>query len=185
MCQARGSSFPVTFDLVATAVPQAHYLFDCSTVRRSSRKKADEVMGPGLWCKIIMAIRCWRAPTTCSALEGGGSCWLMSRQTRLIAIKVMRVPGNPLDGIVGGGAVSAITYRILNAVRNKTLNSRIFKFVRESAAPISEQENSSLLEIRLAKVQQRIALEIGDVSRFRSIRPAISYCGLCGAQRSA
>src|SRR6478672_208795 len=61
-----------------------------------------------------------------------------------------------LDGIVGGGAVFAMTYRILNAVQNKTLNSRVFKIVRESAVPISEQEISNLLEIRLAKVQQRI-----------------------------
>ena len=61
-----------------------------------------------------------------------------------------------LDGIVGGGAVFVITYSILNAVQNKTLNSRVFNIVRESAVPISEQEISSLLEIRLAKVQQRI-----------------------------
>ncbi len=66
--------------------------------------------------------------------------WLISRQTRLIAIKVMRVPGNPLNGIVGGGAVSAITYRILNAVRNKTLNSRVFKIVRESAPPFQSRK---------------------------------------------
>ena len=61
-----------------------------------------------------------------------------------------------LDGIVGGGAIFATAYSILNAVRNKTLNSKVFKIVRESAVPISEQEISSLLEIRLAKVQQRI-----------------------------
>jgi hypothetical protein len=48
-----------------------------------------------------------------------------------------------LEGIVGGGAVFAITYSILNAVRNKTLNSRVFKIVRESAVPISEQEISN------------------------------------------
>ena len=29
------------------------------------------------------------------------------------------------------------------------------------------------------------ALEIGDVSRFRSVKQAISYCGLCGAEKSA
>ncbi len=29
------------------------------------------------------------------------------------------------------------------------------------------------------------ALEIGDVSRFRSIKQAISYCGLCGDERSS
>src|SRR5258707_8490924 len=29
------------------------------------------------------------------------------------------------------------------------------------------------------------ALEIGDVSRFRSIKQAISYCGLCGEEKSS
>jgi hypothetical protein len=29
------------------------------------------------------------------------------------------------------------------------------------------------------------ALEIGDVSRFRSIKQAVSYCGLCGDERSS
>jgi transposase len=29
------------------------------------------------------------------------------------------------------------------------------------------------------------ALEIGDVSRFRSIRQAISYCGLCSGEKSS
>src|ERR1700726_4856327 len=29
------------------------------------------------------------------------------------------------------------------------------------------------------------ALEIGDVSRFRSVKQAISYCGLCGAEKSS
>src|SRR6266480_4331492 len=29
------------------------------------------------------------------------------------------------------------------------------------------------------------ALEIGDVSRFRSIKQAISYCGLCGAEKNS
>jgi transposase len=29
------------------------------------------------------------------------------------------------------------------------------------------------------------ALEIGDVQRFPSIKKAISYCGLCGAERSS
>jgi transposase len=29
------------------------------------------------------------------------------------------------------------------------------------------------------------ALEIGDVARFRSIKQAISYCGLCGAEKSS
>ena len=29
------------------------------------------------------------------------------------------------------------------------------------------------------------ALEVGDTSRFRSIKQAISYCGLCGAEKSS
>ncbi|MFL6427255.1 MAG: IS110 family transposase [Acidobacteriaceae bacterium] len=29
------------------------------------------------------------------------------------------------------------------------------------------------------------ALEIGDVSRFHTIKQAISYCGLCGDERSS
>jgi transposase len=29
------------------------------------------------------------------------------------------------------------------------------------------------------------ALEIGDVSRFKSIKQAISYCGLCSAEKSS
>jgi transposase len=29
------------------------------------------------------------------------------------------------------------------------------------------------------------ALEMGDISRFRSIRQAISYCGLCGDEKSS
>jgi transposase len=29
------------------------------------------------------------------------------------------------------------------------------------------------------------ALEMGDISRFRSIKQAVSYCGLCGDERSS
>lgn len=29
------------------------------------------------------------------------------------------------------------------------------------------------------------ALEIGDVARFRSVKQAVSYCGLCGAEKSS
>ena len=61
-----------------------------------------------------------------------------------------------LDGIVGGGAVFAITYSILNAVRNKTLNSRVLSILRERATPMTEQEISRLLDIPLARLQQRI-----------------------------
>ena len=30
-----------------------------------------------------------------------------------------------------------------------------------------------------------LALEVGDVQRFSSIKKAISYCGLCGAEKSS
>jgi len=60
-----------------------------------------------------------------------------------------------LDGIVGGGAVFAITYSILNAVRNKTLNSKVLSILRERATPMTEQEISGLLDIPLARLQQR------------------------------
>ena len=49
-----------------------------------------------------------------------------------------------MDGIVGGTALFAIAYSILNAVQNKRLNSRVLSFIREQAVPISEQEISRL-----------------------------------------
>ena len=61
-----------------------------------------------------------------------------------------------LDGIVGGGAVFAITYSILNAVQNKTLNSKVLSILRERPTPMTEQEISRLLDIPLARLQQRI-----------------------------
>ena len=61
-----------------------------------------------------------------------------------------------LDGIVGGGAVFAITYNILNAVRNKTLTSKVLSILRQRATPMTEQEISSLLQIPLARLQRRI-----------------------------
>jgi len=67
-----------------------------------------------------------------------------------------------LQGIVGGGSVFAIIYSILNAVQNKRLNSRVFKIISEHAGPISEQEISRLLDIPLARLQQRIASLFGS-----------------------
>jgi hypothetical protein len=61
-----------------------------------------------------------------------------------------------LDGIVRGGSVFAITYSILNEVRNKTLNSKVLSTLRERATPMTEQEISSLLEIPLPRLQRRI-----------------------------
>ena len=61
-----------------------------------------------------------------------------------------------LDGVVGGGAFFAITYSILNAVQNKTLNSKVLNILRERATPMTEREISRLLNIPLARLQQRI-----------------------------
>jgi len=61
-----------------------------------------------------------------------------------------------LDGIVGGGAVFAIAYSILNAVQNKSLNSKVLSILRECPTPMTEQEISNLLEIPLARLQRGI-----------------------------
>ena len=47
-----------------------------------------------------------------------------------------------LDGIVGGGAVFAITYSILNAVQNKTLNSKVLNILRERATPMTSRRSA-------------------------------------------
>jgi transposase len=62
-------------------------------------------------------------------------------------------------------------------------------------ALVSSLERDPLLSERLKRLRTvpgvgpitalTWALEIGDVSRFRSIKQAISYCGLCGAERSS
>ena len=62
-------------------------------------------------------------------------------------------------------------------------------------ALVSSLERDPMLSERLKRLRKvpgvcpitalTWALEIGDVSRFRSIKQAISYCGLCGAERSS
>ena len=62
-------------------------------------------------------------------------------------------------------------------------------------ALVSSLERDPMLAERLKRLRTvpgvgpitalTLALEIGDVSRFRSIKQAISYCGLCGAERSS
>jgi transposase len=62
-------------------------------------------------------------------------------------------------------------------------------------ALVSSLERDPLLVERLKRLRtvpgvgpitaRTWALEIGDVSRFRSIKQAISYCGLCGAEKSS
>jgi hypothetical protein len=62
-------------------------------------------------------------------------------------------------------------------------------------ARVSSLERDPLLAERLKRLRTipgvgpitalTWALEIGDVARFRSIKQAISYCGLCGAEKSS
>ena len=60
---------------------------------------------------------------------------------------------------------------------------------------VSSLERDPLLKERLRRLRTvpgvgpitalTWALEIGDVTRFTSIKQAISYCGLCGDERSS
>jgi transposase len=60
---------------------------------------------------------------------------------------------------------------------------------------IQALRNDDLLASRVARLQTipgvgsilalTWALEIGDVSRFKSVKDAVSYCGLCGAEQSS
>jgi transposase len=62
-------------------------------------------------------------------------------------------------------------------------------------ALVSSLERDSLLAERIKRLRTvpgvgpitalTWALEIGDVSRFRSVKQAISYCGLCGEEKSS
>jgi transposase len=62
-------------------------------------------------------------------------------------------------------------------------------------ALVSSLERDPLLKERLERLRTvpgvgpitalTWVLEIGDVARFRSIKQAISYCGLCGAEKSS
>jgi DNA-binding IclR family transcriptional regulator len=47
-------------------------------------------------------------------------------------------------------------YSILNAVQNRTLNSKVLRILRERTTPMTEQEISRLLDIPLASLQQWI-----------------------------
>ena len=63
------------------------------------------------------------------------------------------------------------------------------------AALLRSLERDPLLEERLRRLRTvpgvgpitalTWALEIGDTSRFRSIKQAVSYCGLCSAEKSS
>ena len=71
----------------------------------------------------------------------------------------------------------------------------IVRCQRTEYALVSSLQRDPLLAARLKRLRTvpgvgpitalTWALEIGDVSRFRSIKQAISYCGLCGEEKSS
>jgi hypothetical protein len=71
----------------------------------------------------------------------------------------------------------------------------VWTFSRLTDAVVSSLERDPLLAERLKRLRTipgvgpitalTWALEIGDVSRFQSVKQAISYCGLCSAERSS
>src|SRR5450631_3009803 len=77
----------------------------------------------------------------------------------------------------------------------KLSREHIVRAQRLDYALVSSLERDPLLSERLTRLRTvpgvgpitalTWALEIGDVTRFRSIKQAISYCGLCGAEKSS
>jgi transposase len=72
---------------------------------------------------------------------------------------------------------------------------KINKDIDESLRPLLQLCRETLLAERVNRLMtiQAVglittltwALEVGDVSRFSAIKKAISYCGLCGAEKSS
>jgi transposase len=77
----------------------------------------------------------------------------------------------------------------------KLSRETIVRLQRTEYALISSLERDPLLRERLKNLRTvpgvgpitalTWALEIGNVSRFRSVKQAISYCGLCGDEKSS
>src|ERR1017187_10905595 len=77
----------------------------------------------------------------------------------------------------------------------KLSREHIVRAQRLDYALVSALERDRLLSERLTRLRTvpgvgpitalTWALEIGDFPRFRSIKQAISYCGLCGDERSS
>ena len=77
----------------------------------------------------------------------------------------------------------------------KLSREHIDRSIRLDAALLRSLERDPLLEERLRRLRTvpgvgpitalTWALEIGDTSRFRSIKQAVSYCGLCSAEKSS
>ena len=60
----------------------------------------------------------------------------------------------------------------------------VVRLGKSESALVRSLERDSLLVERVERLMTW-ALEVGDVQRFSSIKKAISYCGLCGAEKSS
>ncbi len=77
----------------------------------------------------------------------------------------------------------------------KLCREHIDRSIRMDTALLRSLERDPLLADRLKRLRTipgvgpitalTWALEVGDISRFRSVKQAISYCGLCGAEKSS
>jgi transposase len=95
------------------------------------------------------------------------------------------------------GELLATNEEIQNSIRPLLRLSRetIVRCQKTEYALVSSLQRDPLLAERIKRLRTvpgagpitalTWALEIGDVSRFRSIKQAISYCGLCGAEKSS
>ena len=74
------------------------------------------------------------------------------------------------------------------------LAAKIIQLVTTGSLPMLDELKAQVPESVLALIKipgvgpitaLTWALEIGDVSRFQSVKQAVSYCGLCSAERSS
>jgi transposase len=95
------------------------------------------------------------------------------------------------DELISGNEEIDDSIRPLLKLSRETIN----RSQKLDYALVSSLERDPLLKERLERLRTvpgvgpitalTWVLEIGDVARFRSIKPAISYCGLCGSEKSS
>jgi transposase len=111
----------------------------------------------------------------------------------------------PAKSLIASGAISfpsAISLQLkfgigVGCIRPllQLCREQIDRSIRLDAALLRSLERDPLLAERLQRLRTipgvgpitalTWALEVGDTSRFHSIKQAISYCGLCGAEKSS
>jgi transposase len=95
------------------------------------------------------------------------------------------------------GQLMSSSEEIADSIRPllKLCREHIDRSIRMDRALLRSLQSDPLLSERLQRLRTvpgvgpitalTWALEVGDTSRFRSIKQAISYCGLCGAEKSS